>query len=214
MEPIKDKKPMYPIFLELEGERCLVVGGGHVAERKIERLLESGARVTVIAPEVTGRIAALAEEGAITLDERRYAGGEAAEYFLVIAATDDTALNRVVSSDARLKDKIVNIVDVPELCNFYVPSVLRRGDLQIAVSTAGASPSVAKKIREKLEPLFPETYAQLLRRLREFRAQLMEKESEETRRMEIYGQVAGSPEIEKFLEGDPAPLEALIKRCV
>jgi precorrin-2 dehydrogenase / sirohydrochlorin ferrochelatase len=214
MEPKDEKKPMYPIFLSLEGERCLVVGGGNVAERKIERLLESGARVVVVAKEVTERITALAASGEIALEKRPYAGGEAGGYFLVIAATNDSALNSEVSGDARAAGRLVNVVDVPELCNFYVPSSLRRGDLQIAVSTAGASPSIAKMVREKLEPLFPAAYGQLLRRMREFRAQLIEKVPEESRRMEIYGRVARSPEVEKFIEGDSAPLEALIKKCV
>ncbi len=205
---------MYPVFLDIAGESCLVVGGGRVAERKVEKLLESGARVTVVAPEVTEQITSLAADKKIGLELRAYAGGEAAEYFLTVAATDDPALNRAVSGDARAARRLVNVVDVPELCNFYVPSVLRRGDLQVAVSTAGASPSLAKKIRERLEEQFPDNYARLLETLRAFRARLLEKVPDESKRMEIYAEIARSPEIDMFLEGDPAPLAALIEKCV
>ncbi len=205
---------MYPVFIDIAGESCLVVGGGKVAERKVEKLLESGARVTVVAPEATEKLAALAAEKKIFLELRAYAGREAAEYFLTIAATDDPALNRAVSGDAHAARRLVNVVDVPDLCNFYVPSVLRRGDLQIAVSTAGASPSLAKKIRERLEAQFPENYAKLLETLRAFRARLLEKVPDESKRMKIYAEIARSPEIDKFLEGDPAPLAALIEKCV
>ncbi len=210
----KTTKPMYPVFLDIEGERCIVVGGGKVAERKVEKLLECGAAVTVVAPEATERIDALALQHKLLWEKREYRDGEACGYFLAIAATNIKDLNERVSADARAAGRPVNVVDVPTLCNFYVPSVLRRGDLQIAVSTAGASPSIAKKVRETLEPLFPETYEKLLERLRRFRIELHDKIPEESRRMEIYAEVAGSPEVESYLEGDFAPLEALIKKCV
>jgi precorrin-2 dehydrogenase / sirohydrochlorin ferrochelatase len=209
-----NEKPMYPVFLRLEGRRCLVVGGGEVAERKIEKLLESGARVMVVAPRVTEAIKEMDSRNDIVLDEREYIDGEAAAYYLVIAATNIPAVNKRVSEDADMAGRPVNVVDVPPLCSFYVPSIVRRGDLQIAVSTAGAAPSLAKKIRHDLECAFPESYSKLLELLRVFRDSLMEREPDESKRKEMLGDVARSPLIEKFLEGDESPLEDHLKRCV
>jgi precorrin-2 dehydrogenase / sirohydrochlorin ferrochelatase len=207
-------KNMYPVFLNVAGRRCLVVGGGRVAGRKAEKLAEAGARVTVVAPDVTEELERMAAGGSIALEKRPYESGEAAGYFLVITSTDNPEVNRLVSGDAERAGRPVNVVDVPELCNFFVPSIVRRGDLQIAISTAGAAPSLAKKIRKDLEALFPASYERLLERLRVFREELMRREKAEERRKEILSRIAAAPEIKEFIEGNEAPLEALLERCV
>jgi precorrin-2 dehydrogenase / sirohydrochlorin ferrochelatase len=207
-------KNMYPVFLNVAGRRCLVVGGGRVAERKAEKLAEAGARVVVVAPEATEELERMAAGGGISLEKRPYAAGEAAGYFLVIASTGNPEVNRRVSGDAESAGRPVNVVDVPELCNFFVPSIVRRGDLQIAISTAGAAPSLAKKIRKDLDALFPAPYERLLERLRAFREELMRRERDEEKRKEILSRIADAPEIKEFIEGNESPLEALLERCV
>lgn len=205
---------MYPVFLNVAGRRCLVVGGGRVAERKAENLAEAGASVVVVAPDATEGLERMAADGKIALEKRPYAAGEAADYFLVIASTNDPEVNRLVSGDAERAGRPVNVVDVPELCNFFVPSIVRRGDLRIAISTAGAAPALAKKIRRDLEALFPPSYARLLGRLRAFREELMRREPDEEKRKEILSRIAAAPEIKEFIEGNEAPLGALLERCV
>jgi precorrin-2 dehydrogenase/sirohydrochlorin ferrochelatase len=156
--------------LDLEGKRVLVVGGGRVAQRKIETLLEHGAVVDVVAGELNRPIASLAERGLV-----HYAGQDFSEsnldgILLVVAATSDVSFNRHVSEKARQKGLLVNAVDQPSECNFIVPSILRRGDLVVAVSTSGKSPAFARKIREDLEAYFGEEYESfltLMGRLRE-----------------------------------------------
>jgi len=205
---------MYPVFMDLKGKPCLIVGGGRVAERKAEKLLETGAKVLIVAREASDGIKKLAEADVIDLDVREYEKGEAAGYFLVIAATSDNGLNRRISEDARMAGRLVNVVDVPELCNFYVPSVVRRGEMQIAISTSGAAPALAKKIRKKLESDFNPNYEKLLNRLREFRALLIECIQDEEERKEILTRVVNSSELDVFLNGDESPLEALLRKCI
>ncbi|MCX6358008.1 MAG: bifunctional precorrin-2 dehydrogenase/sirohydrochlorin ferrochelatase [Candidatus Aureabacteria bacterium] len=155
-------RPLYPIFLNLNGRDCLVVGGGSVAERKVLGLLASGARVSVIAPEACPRLKRLGRARRIRLVRRRYAVSDLRGQGLVIAATDDPATNARVTRDARAKGILVNVADAPALCDFYLPATLRRGDLQIAVSTKGRSPALAKRIRMELEGRYGPEYAALL----------------------------------------------------
>ncbi len=211
---IELRKPMYPVFLQLQGKKCLVVGGGKVAERKIESLLESSAHVVVVSPEVTGGIADMDAACMIELEKREYRPGEAAAYMLVIAATDNHEVNWMISDDAQSAGRLVNVVDVPELCNFYVPSVVRRGELQLAISTAGAMPALARKIREDLEEQLPEAYDRLIVRLRAFRSALMKSEPDEAKRKETLGSIVRSPQVQSYLEGDDGPLEELLSECV
>ncbi len=208
------KKNMYPVFLSLAGRKCLVVGGGGVAVRKIAALVRTGADVTVVAPDADKRIQEMAGRNEITWERRQYGNKEAADYFIVVAATDSRSVNTCVSKDAREAGRLVNAVDMPDLCDFYVPSVITRGELQIAMSTSGACPAMARKIREDLESMFPETYGPLLARLREFRKDLMEKVPEWDDRKRILAQVAGSAEVEKYLQGDCSPLEEMLSKCI
>jgi len=142
--------PYYPVFLDLEGHRVVVVGGGAVAERKVERLVRSGARVTVIAPEITSGLAGLAGDGAIDWQRRVSSPGDLRGAHLAVAATDDVAVQHAVAEASSELGIPVNVVDVPELSSFIAPAVLERGDLQIAVSTSGAAPALAARLRDRI----------------------------------------------------------------
>jgi siroheme synthase-like protein len=165
----------FPIVLEMTGRRCLVIGGGPVAERKIASLLEVGAQVTVIAPEVTKAIVAWSKNHSIELQVRWYQNGDLTGYQLVFVATDDDAVNDRVYREGKSRGVWVNAADDPARCDFVLPSVLRRGELVVAVSTGGASPAVSRAIREELEGYLTEDFAQLVRVAAEVRRELKEK---------------------------------------
>jgi len=154
----------FAAFLDLRGRRCLVVGGGEIGERKARALLACGAQVTVVSPTATRGLAALALEGRIVERRRSFRRADLRGCALVVAATGDPAVDDVVAALARRARVLVNVVDRPESCDFILPSVLRRGELQIAVSTGGRSPALAREIRRRLEPLFGPEYAELVAR--------------------------------------------------
>jgi precorrin-2 dehydrogenase/sirohydrochlorin ferrochelatase len=149
---------LYPIFLKLEGHKVLIVGGGSVAEQKIEAVLRSATDVTVIAPQVTDRIRSWAGEGRVKHLAAEYRAGMAQGYFLVIAGTDSERVNRAVYEEARQYGALANAVDDPDYCNFYAPAVVSRGDFQIAISTGGASPALAQHVRQELEHKYGPEY--------------------------------------------------------
>jgi precorrin-2 dehydrogenase/sirohydrochlorin ferrochelatase len=147
---------LFPIFLKLTGRRCLVIGAGNLAESKIESLRAAHAAVTVIAPEARESIAELAAAGEIEWLQRPFQDGDVAEgTFLVVTATNVGAVNRAVYLEATAKNVLCNAVDDPPFCDFYFPSVVRRGDLQIAISTAGASPALAQRLRKEINAQLP-----------------------------------------------------------
>jgi precorrin-2 dehydrogenase/sirohydrochlorin ferrochelatase len=148
---------LFPIFLKLTGRRCLVIGAGTLAESKIESLRGAHAHITVIAPQAHERIQDLAAAGELDLQQRPYAHGDVARgnYFLVVTATDDPVVNRAVYHEAVAANVLCNAVDDPPFCDFYFPSVVRRGDLQIAISTAGASPALAQRLRKEINAQLP-----------------------------------------------------------
>jgi siroheme synthase-like protein len=151
----------YPVVLDLGGRPVLVVGGGAVAERKVEGLLAAGAAVTVVSPRVTQPLARLFDEGRISVRFRAYRPADLRGWTLVLAATDDRALNAAVAAGARKRRIWVNAADDPEHCDFILPSVLRRGSLLVSVTTGGRSPALARVVREELERLFGSDYALL-----------------------------------------------------
>ncbi|HEV8487165.1 MAG TPA: bifunctional precorrin-2 dehydrogenase/sirohydrochlorin ferrochelatase [Blastocatellia bacterium] len=160
----------YPAFLDLRDRNCLVAGGGAVAERKVESLLECGALVKVVTREATSVLTELARSGSIELGLRDYISDDLMGIFLVIAATDDPTVQARIGIEAKERGLLVNVVDDPANCTFIVPAVARRGALSIAVSTGGRSPALAARIREKLEGLFGPEYEEwvdLLGQLRE-----------------------------------------------
>jgi precorrin-2 dehydrogenase / sirohydrochlorin ferrochelatase len=154
--------PFYIACLKLTGRKCLVVGAGDIGLEKVEGLLACGGSVTVLAPEAHPELQSLAEEGSIEWDRREYAGPEDLEgAFMVIAATNDSEVNIGVYYDAEKRAMLANVVDVPPLCNFILPAIVRTGPLAIAISTAGASPALAKRMKREISDLFGEDYARL-----------------------------------------------------
>jgi siroheme synthase-like protein len=170
-----DAMSYYPIFLNLSGQRCVVIGGGVVAERKIAGLLDAAASVTVVSPTLTADLARIAKEKKIRHFMRDYRRGDLSGYRLAFVATDDRQVNRAVYEEAQEAEVFVNAADDPAHCDFFLPSVLRRGELQVAVATGGASPALSRAIREELEQYFTEDYSILSEIVAELRRELREK---------------------------------------
>jgi precorrin-2 dehydrogenase / sirohydrochlorin ferrochelatase len=161
--------PFYIACLRLTGRRCVVVGGGDVGLEKVEGLLACDAGVVLIAPDAVAPLRDLAEEGSIAWERRPYETGDLEATFMAIAATNDTDVNIRVFEDAERRAMLVNVVDVPPLCNFILPAIIRTGPLAIAISTAGASPALAKRIRDEIADEYGEPYARLAVMLNEVR---------------------------------------------
>jgi siroheme synthase-like protein len=153
--------PFYIACLKLKGRRCVVVGGGEIGLEKVEGLLSCDGDVTLVAPEAVGELEELAREGSIRWDRRDYRPEDLEGAFMVIASTDDTDVNIGIYEDAERRAMLVNVVDVPPLCNFILPAIVRTGPLAIAISTAGASPALAKRMKREVGELFGEEYATL-----------------------------------------------------
>ena len=160
----------YPLFADLRSRRCVVIGGGLIAQRKVTTLLDYGASVTVVSPAVTRRLAAYARQGTIRYVARRFRPADLREAWLVYGATDDARINALVVRAARARRIFTNIVDQTPLCSFIAPAIFKRGGLTVAVSTAGASPSLAKRLRSELERTVGAKYAPMLRLLAGLRA--------------------------------------------
>jgi len=166
------------------------VGAGRIAASKIDSLCAAEARVTVIAPEADARIAEMSESGKIVWHQRAYATGDLAGQFLAVAATSDAAVNRAVFAEAEAAGILVNAVDDPPFCDFYFPSVVRRGDLQIAISTAGASPALAQRLRKEIDALLPLDAGEWLAELGNLRQEILQREPANEARRELLHQLA------------------------
>ncbi|MBI5816232.1 MAG: bifunctional precorrin-2 dehydrogenase/sirohydrochlorin ferrochelatase [Nitrospinae bacterium] len=204
----------YPVFLDLEGRTCLLVGGGSVAGRKAKSLLECGAKVRMVSPKVFGWTEEMVKSGNVEhipgAFEPKYLEGAA----LVIAATDDAAVNRSVYEESKKRNIPVNVVDQPELCTFIVPSLVKRGDLLIATSTSGKSPAVAKRVRMALEKEFGEEWAVYLEMMGKARAALLEKVPDQAGREALFNKLADSDLLEKIKSGDIAGAEKLVEEII
>ena len=160
---------MYPLFLKLENEKCLVIGGGIIAERKTLSLIESGAAVTLISPDITNKLDELIKQNAVKYHNRLFKRGDTNGFFLVIAATNSTEANQIIYDEAIFSQTLINCVDDPENCNFYVPAQVRRGDLQIAISTSGKLPLLAGKLRKLFDKILPQSIGGEIERLHKIR---------------------------------------------
>lgn len=169
---MKPTPSLFALFLKLDAKPCLLVGAGPLAESKLAALLAAGARITVIAPEATKRIRALAAKNKLTWHARPFKASDVKGAFLAVAATNSPTVNHAVFAACTRRRVLCNVVDDPEYCDFYYPAVVRRGQLQIAVSTGGASPSLARRLRQQLEHDFPVAYAAWLRHLHRERTRL------------------------------------------
>ncbi|HEY4379720.1 MAG TPA: bifunctional precorrin-2 dehydrogenase/sirohydrochlorin ferrochelatase [Acidobacteriaceae bacterium] len=181
---------LFPIFLKLTGRPCIVIGAGHLAESKIESLQTANARVTVVAPAASERIVAMAESGQVTWHQREYVTGDLAGQFLVVAATNVPAVNRAVFAEAEAAGVLINAVDDPPFCDFYFPSVVRRGDLQIAISTAGHSPALAQRLRKEINAILPLDTGEWLGELGNLRREVLQLEPLNDARKELLHQLA------------------------
>ncbi len=183
---------LYPLYLRLNGEKCLVVGGGNVAARKVQSLLESGADVTVVSPELTSKLSELKKQQKITHLEQEYTEDVLEDVFLVICATNIEEVNQQVAQDCFARKILVNVVDDPPKCNFFVPSVVRQGNLSIAISTNGKSPLLARSIREQLEKVFGSEYGEFLEILGQVRLDLLQTERDPEKRRIVLEQIVQS----------------------
>jgi precorrin-2 dehydrogenase/sirohydrochlorin ferrochelatase len=176
---------MFPIFVKLEGRHVLVVGAGKVAESKIKGLLDTGARIRVVTREASDSVREWARMGKIVLEERPFTPVDLEGVFLTIVATSSRALNEAVFREAQRCGVLCNVVDVPELCDFFYPAVVRRGDLQIAISTSGQSPSLAQRIRQELEQQFGPGYADWVAELGATRRDVLKSDLDSATKREL-----------------------------
>jgi precorrin-2 dehydrogenase / sirohydrochlorin ferrochelatase len=182
--------PQYPVCLNVEGEACLIVGGGRVAARKVAELLHCGALVRVVSPEICEEIR-LHEKGGVTIERRPFVDADVEGALIVVAATDDREVNERVARAARRARALVNVVDVPEHCLFTAPAVVRRGPLMIAISTTGTSPAIAGRLRGELDELIAPEWQPALEEISRFRQDLLEQLCDEPeRRGDILKQVS------------------------
>src|SRR3954462_14119968 len=205
--------PLYIACVKLKGHRSLVIGGGDIGLEKVEGLLACDADVTLIAPDAHPALKEYASEGSIRWEERRYGGREDLEgALMVIAATDDSEVNIGVSEDAEARSMLVNVVDVPPLCNFILPAIVRSGPLAIAISTAGASPALAKRMKSEIADTFGEPYARLAELLNDARGWAKGTlPTYQDRKVFFEGIVNGKPDpIELLRAGDEAAVRDLI----
>jgi len=199
-----------PIFLDVTERQCVVVGGGEVAARKVETLLEAGAQVTVVSPQLSPPLEAFVARGLVTHIARDYERGDIFGCVLVYAATDDPKLHRELAAEARALGIPVNVVDVPGLCTFISPAVVNRGDLQIAISTGGASPAFAARLRRALENQFGTEYALTLEVLRAARRRLHAEEIDPANRTRRLKELADSALPDAIAVGDVAAIERIL----
>jgi siroheme synthase-like protein len=192
--------PLYIACLRLSGRSCLVVGGGEVGLEKVEGLLACDGEVTLVAPEAVPELEAYAREGSIHWERRAFTDSDLDRRFLAIAATADTEVNIAVYEGAERRAMLVNVVDVPPLCNFILPAILRTGPLAIAISTAGASPALAKRIKREIADAFGEDYARLAVILNESRGWAKATLPTYQDRKRFF---------EGIVNGDPDPIELL-----
>lgn len=164
---------MYPLLLKLENSPCLVIGGGTIAERKTVSLLEAGAHITLISPDVTDRLVELIQSNSIDYCNRAFEDGDTEGFFLIIAATNSRESNKQVYREALKNKTLINCVDDPKFCNFYVPAQVTRGSLKITVSTEGKLPLLASRLRRFLNNLFPENMGDTLEELGELRREII-----------------------------------------
>ena len=201
----------YPILLKLSGRKCFVIGGGRVAERKVCSLLEAGGSISVIAPSITDHLSDLWKKEKISCINREYEKGDLKGAFLVISATDSSSVNKSVYEETRELGILADIVDEPSLCDFIVPSCIKRGPLVITVSTSGTSPALAKKIRKDLEKIYSEEYGIFASMLGSMRERIQKEILLEEKRKKFWETLLESNIPELLKEGKKREVDALIE---
>jgi len=200
----------YPVFMNVTARRCVVVGGGEVAARKVESLVEAGADVTVVSPEAVDAIAVLTGAGRIQWLRRPYRTGDLRGAFLAYAATDDDELHAAIAADAKDAAVLLNVVDRPQWCDFIVPSIARRGDLVVAVSTSGRSPAMARRIRQDIESMLTAEYEAAIALFDRLRRHLVRRGWSFERRREIFDRLLKSGVLGSLRRADGAEVDRLL----
>ena len=201
----------YPIGLDISGRRCLVIGAGEVGERKAQRLLECGARVSVVGKQLTPALSGLAQAGRIAHIPGDYDEGHLEGVFLVIGATDDRDVNERIYRDARKRGVLANIVDDPDRCDFILPALCRQGDLVITVATGGKSPALAKKLRQELEERYGPEYEVLLKIMGELRGKIIDRGQGSDENRKLFETLVDSDILEHIRKGQWKKAEAVVK---
>lgn len=206
---------LYPMFVDLTGRRCAVVGGGGIATDKAAKLVEHGAVVRLVSPQVTSGLTRMIEDGRIAEHRRRtYRPADLEGCFLVIAATNLEQVNRVVWQDAEARNMLCNVVDAPSLCSFTVPSTVRRGDLALAVSTGGASPVLARHIRRRLEEEYGPEWEGLVSLMRDLRDELKARHADMPGRREAVERLLASDVLSLLAHGDDSGAMELARQVL
>jgi len=195
-------KSLFPMFVKLDGRRVLVVGAGRVGEPKIRGLLPTGAKIRVVAREASAAVQEWARNCEIALEERTFVLSDLDNVFLIVVATSSRDLNELIFGEAHSRGILCNVVDVPDLCDFYYPAVVQRGDLQIAVSTAGQSPSLAQRIRKQLESQFGPGYAHWVAELGETRRKVLASNLDPERKRFLLQSLASADAFEATIATD------------
>ncbi len=204
----------YPINLNVHNRNCLVVGGGAVGTRKVKTLLECGALVTCVSPAFSEDLATLTGDERLTLHQRSYESRDLEGHFLVIGATDDPALNKQIFADTEKRRMLCNIADQPDLCNFILPSIIRRGDLLLAISTSGQSPAFAKALRRKLEMQFGPEYGEFLTLMGTIRQRLLSKAHAPEAHKPLFEQLIDGDLLNLIKHRDHKRIDALLERVL
>ena len=205
---------LYPIFLELEGKAVLVVGGGRVAQRKVLTLMEYGAKISIISNKLTDKLKSLVDGAGILKLGGEFRESHLKGAFLVVAATNDKRLNHRIGELAKKKDILVNAVDQPPDCNFFVPSIIKRGDLQIAISTSGKSPALAKKIRVDLEEQFGEEYASFLVLMGYLRKEILSMGFSQDKNNRIFHEMVDSGILKAIAQDNREKTKSILSRIL
>ncbi len=201
----------YPVNLDIQNRPCLVVGGGAVGARKVATLVECKAVVTVVSPDTVPALVRLADEKTIVLKRRAYRSSDISGMFLVIGATDDEALNRRINTDAERQGLLCNIADRPQICNFILPAVVRRGDFVMAISTAGKSPAFAKHVRQRLESEFGPEYGDLLDLMGAIRTRLLAEAHAPEAHKPLFEQLIDADLLRLVKDGDTDRIDRLLE---
>ena len=205
---------IYPVALRIEGRHCVVVGGGEVAARKVGSVLEAAASVTVISPTLCDALARRSRAGEVKHLARVYQSGDLATAFLAVAATHDDEVHAAIAREAEERGTLLNVVDRPRWCSFFVPSIARRGDLAVAVSTGGASPALARRVREEIESFIGPQYERAALLLGRLRQHLQEREPSGGKRQRILDGLVRSELIDLLRRPDTVAVDRLLSRDV
>lgn len=204
----------FPVFLNLQNKRVVIIGGGEVAERKLESLIGAGATITVISPEVTPRLALLAAQHEIEIHRRAYQPGDCEGAAFVFSATDDPEVSRAVFEEAARIGALTNTADQPALCDFIMPAMVRRGDVVIAISTGGTSPGLAARLRQEIEKVVGPEYAQLAELMAGAREEIRQRISDPEIRKAVHYRILDSDIIELLKRNDVAAAERRLKEII